>query len=85
MISLDRNENLYGPAPKCFEALQSVGIEDQVKEALQQFLERREMRIKFFTEPEFADCVRITLGTEDHNRMLLAALSDFFTPGDGRS
>jgi histidinol-phosphate/aromatic aminotransferase/cobyric acid decarboxylase-like protein len=27
-IYLDRNENLYGPAPKCFEALKSLGIEE---------------------------------------------------------
>jgi histidinol-phosphate aminotransferase len=28
MIYLDRNENLYGPAPKCLDALQSIGAED---------------------------------------------------------
>jgi histidinol-phosphate aminotransferase len=27
-IFLDKNENLYGPAPKCFEVLRSLGIED---------------------------------------------------------
>jgi len=28
LLHLDRNENLYGPAPKCFEALRSIGIEE---------------------------------------------------------
>ncbi len=28
IINLDRNENLYGPSPRCFEALQSLGIEE---------------------------------------------------------
>lgn len=28
VIYLDRNENLYGPAPKCFEALCTIGIEE---------------------------------------------------------
>jgi histidinol-phosphate aminotransferase len=27
-LQLDRNENLYGPAPKCFEALRNLGIDD---------------------------------------------------------
>ncbi|HTY38619.1 MAG TPA: aminotransferase class I/II-fold pyridoxal phosphate-dependent enzyme, partial [Bacteroidota bacterium] len=25
---LDRNENLYGPSPKCFDALRTLGIEE---------------------------------------------------------
>jgi len=28
MIDLDRNENLYGPAPACFDVLRSVGASD---------------------------------------------------------
>jgi len=28
MLYLDRNENLYGPAPKCYEALKQVGVEE---------------------------------------------------------
>ncbi|MBI2618931.1 MAG: aminotransferase class I/II-fold pyridoxal phosphate-dependent enzyme [Ignavibacteriales bacterium] len=28
MLYLDRNENLYGPAPKCFEVLRSVTLEE---------------------------------------------------------
>ena len=27
-LQLDRNENLYRPAPKCFEALRNLGIDD---------------------------------------------------------
>lgn len=35
--------------------------------------------IKAFTENEFRDCVRITLGTRDQNRRLLAEVSSFFS------
>ena len=28
ILYLDRNENLYGPAPKCFEALKGLGVND---------------------------------------------------------
>jgi histidinol-phosphate aminotransferase len=28
ILYLDRNENLYGPAPKCFEALRAIGIDE---------------------------------------------------------
>lgn len=28
MLNLDRNENLYGPAPKCYEVLKNLGIEE---------------------------------------------------------
>jgi histidinol-phosphate aminotransferase len=27
-VFLDRNENLYGPAPKCFEVLRSIGLDE---------------------------------------------------------
>ena len=28
MTYLDRNENLYGPAPACFEALRRLGVNE---------------------------------------------------------
>lgn len=54
-----------------------VRIPAELKASLQQFLNERRIAIKFFSEPEFADCVRITLGTQEQNRRLLAALSEF--------
>lgn len=35
--------------------------------------------IKAFTEDEFRDCVRITLGTRDQNRRVLRAVASFFS------
>lgn len=28
ILSLDRNENLYGPAPKCFDVLKSISLQE---------------------------------------------------------
>jgi histidinol-phosphate aminotransferase len=46
-------------------------------EPLRNFLLHRNIRIKFFSEPEFQNCVRITIGTHDQNRVLLQAFSEF--------
>jgi histidinol-phosphate aminotransferase len=54
-----------------------VRIPSAVKKPLQEFLEARRLHIRFFAEPGFADCVRITLGTKEQNRLLRAALSEF--------
>ena len=48
----------------------------QIK-SLQAFLAERKIKVKFFTEPEFQDCMRITIGTRDQNQKLLQATSDF--------
>jgi len=60
-----------------------VKIPAEVREPLRSFLEARNIHIKFFSEPEFAGCVRITLGTKEHNHRLLSALSEFLRPGGG--
>lgn len=54
-----------------------VKIPPDIKVPLQKFLEARNIHIKFFSEPEFASRVRITLGTKDQNRLLLSALTEF--------
>ena len=54
-----------------------VRIPAELNSSLQQFLNERRIAIKFFSEPDFADCVRITLGTQEQNRRLVAALSEF--------
>lgn len=55
-----------------------VKIPADAKAPLQQFLEKNRIVIKFFSEPEFVNCVRITLGTREHNRKLLTVLEQFF-------
>ena len=45
---------------------------------LQEYLAARKLAIKFFKEPEFEDCVRITVGTTEQNHRLLGALGEFF-------
>jgi histidinol-phosphate aminotransferase len=51
---------------------------------LQDFLQRRQIMIKFFSEPEFVNCVRITLGTQEQNARLLSALSEFLEAREAR-
>lgn len=60
-----------------------VKIPVEIRDSLRSFLEARNIHIKFFSEPEFAGCVRITLGTKEHNHQLLSALSDLLKPGGG--
>jgi histidinol-phosphate aminotransferase len=50
---------------------------------LRKFLSERRIQIKFFSEPEFQNCVRITVGTHDQNRTLLQALTEFESTRSG--
>ncbi len=50
---------------------------------LRKFLAGRRIQIKFFSEPEFQDCVRITMGTHDQNQALLQALTEFESKRSG--
>jgi histidinol-phosphate aminotransferase len=54
-----------------------VGLPAGLKEPLQAFLTDRRIQIKYFAEPEFRDFIRITIGTQDQNDVLLQAMSDF--------
>jgi histidinol-phosphate aminotransferase len=54
-----------------------VKIPPDAKPMLQQFLEGKEIAIKFFSEPEFVHCARITLGTKEQNRRLQSAFLEF--------
>ena len=54
-----------------------VKIPPEAKTPLQQFLEEKKIIIKFFSEPEFFNCVRITLGTKEQNQRLQSALAQF--------
>jgi histidinol-phosphate aminotransferase len=54
-----------------------VKIPASLKDPLHKFLTDRQLAVKFFTEPEFISCIRITLGRSEHNRKMLSALADF--------
>lgn len=51
-------------------------IAESLLAPLEASLRREGLVIKFFEEPEFAGCVRITLGTEEENSRLLAVLRE---------
>ncbi|HEY6951545.1 MAG TPA: aminotransferase class I/II-fold pyridoxal phosphate-dependent enzyme [Bacteroidota bacterium] len=68
---------------KCFRSNANfilVRLPSGSANVLRKFLKDRGIQIKFFDEPEFENCVRITIGTEEQNRTLLGALSDFKFP-----
>lgn len=44
---------------------------------LREFLGDRKIQLKFFSEPEFQNCVRITIGTREQNQTVLQAFSEF--------
>jgi len=48
-----------------------------VKEPLQKFLAGNSVAVKFFSESEFGDCIRITLGTSDQNQRVRSLLASF--------
>ena len=50
---------------------------------LREFLESRKIFVKFLTEPEFHNHVRITIGTEDQNSRLFEVLEQFFHSAPG--
>jgi histidinol-phosphate aminotransferase len=54
-----------------------VKVPPELKAPLQAFLSAKRILIKFFSEPAFADCVRITLGTKEQNHRLQTALREF--------
>lgn len=48
-------------------------------------LDRRGLIVKFFTEPDFVDCARITLGTPQENAILVAAFREILPSTAGVS
>jgi histidinol-phosphate aminotransferase len=44
--------------------------------ALRSALSKRGLFVKFFTQPQFCDCVRVSLGTTEENARLLAAFEE---------
>lgn len=51
-----------------------VRIPAKIKELLQDTLKAKGIVIKFFSDKEFPNCIRITLGTHQQNVMILEAL-----------
>ena len=54
-----------------------VKIPPGLKDPLKKFLTEKRIAIKFFAEPDFSSCIRITVGTSEHNKRLLKALTEF--------
>jgi histidinol-phosphate aminotransferase len=48
-------------------------------------LDRRGLTVKFFSEPDFVDCARITLGTPEENARLVAAFHEIVRQPTGVS
>ena len=55
------------------------------KELLQSFLSDRNIHVKYFAETEFRDFIRITIGTQSQNDVLLRTLSEFVTTASKES
>ena len=56
-----------------------VEIEEQIKEPLKKFLTERNLIIKFMNEPVLNHHLRITLGTQEQDRLLLDAIKEFMS------
>ncbi len=54
-----------------------VKIPTDLKDSLRTFLAEQGIAVKFFNEPEFASCIRITMGTSEHNKKTLSAFGSF--------
>ena len=80
-LHLDRNENLYGPAPRCFEALRAIGLEelsvysrDFTRGVKSRLSERLAHELKI-PEPQ----ILLSEGSED---MLKQAVHCYLGPGE---
>ncbi len=56
-----------------------VEIDGQIKEPLQKFLTERKLIIKFMNEPALNHHLRITLGTQEQNKLLLNSIKEFMS------
>ncbi|MBI4417799.1 MAG: aminotransferase class I/II-fold pyridoxal phosphate-dependent enzyme, partial [Ignavibacteriales bacterium] len=55
-----------------------VRIPSKQAQPLTEYLKSHGIVVKMFSEDEFRDCVRITLGTQDQNQKLFRAIRSFF-------
>ena len=54
-----------------------VKVAHHVLDKLRSFLQQEQIFVKFFQEPEFKDCIRITIGTPEQNDRVLSAFRQF--------
>lgn len=54
-----------------------VRIPGDIRQALEEFLVSRGIVIKFLSDPELPNCIRMTIGTREQNELLLQAFSTF--------
>jgi histidinol-phosphate aminotransferase len=60
-----------------------VKIPTDLKDSLRTFLAERGIAVKFFNEPEFASCIRITMGMSEQNKKTLSAFGSFLDGSRG--
>ncbi len=56
-----------------------VEIPGEIKSALKEFLTKKGMIIKFMNEKNLNTHIRITLGTQEQNRLLISAMKEYVT------
>jgi len=69
------------PDARCFRSDANfllIRLAPDVVEPLKQYLSREGIRIKYFDDGEFKNFIRITIGTEEQNTLLLEFLNLFF-------
>ena len=65
---------------KCFRSDANfvlVRIPAALVEPLKEHLDKTNIRIKFFSEPEFKEMIRITIGTREQNRLMRHSVEEF--------
>ena len=55
-----------------------VKIPPEIKEGLKKYLTERQMVVKFMAEDGLFNHLRITIGTQEQNRLLLDLIKSFF-------
>ena len=81
ILYLDRNENLYGPAPKCFEVLRSLGI-DELSIYSRDFIRGVKSRLSERLAAELNVPEQQILLSEGSEDMLKQAVHCYLGPGE---
>jgi len=81
ILYLDRNENLYGPAPKCFEVLRSIGI-DELSTYSRDFARGVKSRLSERLAAELRIPEQQLLLSEGSEDMLKQAVHCYLGPGE---
>ncbi|MDH4127792.1 MAG: histidinol-phosphate aminotransferase family protein [Spirochaetota bacterium] len=81
---VDDRENLYReinniPGVTAYKSEANfilVKIPNELKESIDKALKAKGYHIKLFTEDSFSDCARISLGTTEHNQVILKTIKE---------